>query len=223
MALPDIQGVLDQLYGGVNGYNLSLADRAGEHKDNKSFTYGEMLLPSFARILELAAPQPGETFYDLGSGTGKVLVMADLLHDFAKVVGIEFLPTLNAKAIELLARYETGLRPAARRPAELQARQGDMLATDLSDADIVFVHATCMDQALLDGLAQRALGCKPTTRFIMISRGFFASRDYDCTVRLEFENAWKSTSTAYVYRLSPAAAALTRAQSMREFEPAVLA
>lgn len=200
--LTNIQDILDRLYDGVNGYNLSFSDRVGDRKEDKNFTYGEMLLEPFARILDAVAPKPGERFYDLGSGTGKVLVMADQLHPFASVTGIEFLPTLNAKATEILARYGAELR-GPDRTAAITSRQGDMLVEDLSDADVIFVHATCMSPELIESLGHKLVPvCKPTARIVLVSRGFFGMREYECLERLDYTNAWNTTSTAFVYRLA---------------------
>lgn len=203
--LNEIQKVFDALYAGVNGYDLSHAERTGERKDNPSFTYGEMLLEPFQRILELVGPRAGETFVDLGSGTGKVLVMADQLFAFGGVTGIEYLPALNGKACEILARYKSVLRPADRTCA-ITSRHGDMLAEDLSGADVVFVHATCMTVELIEGLGRKLLRTgKPGARFVLISRGFFGMSGFDCLDQFDYTNAWNTTSRAFVYRLNEAA------------------
>ena len=74
------------------------------------FAYGEAEIDSFAWVLHHAHPKPGEVFYDLGSGLGKAVILAFLLHDFQKLVGIELLEvnTKNPYAFDLLLTY---LRP----------------------------------------------------------------------------------------------------------------
>lgn len=204
-SMPTIQQKLDTLYEGINGYDISFKDRTDAIKENKSFTYGEMLLEPFARILDAINPQAGETFYDLGSGTGKVLIMADQLYDFSMVCGIEFLPSLNAKANEILLRYKRKHRDAdIAKSGQIVSKQGDMLAEDLSDADIIFVHATCMMPELINNLGHKLRTCKPRARFVMISRGFFGLPWFACIDRIEYVNAWKSTSTAHIYKLAAA-------------------
>ena len=57
--------------------------------------YGEITFESFAIALEKikkrydGLKEKGGKFYDLGSGTGKPVFAAALLHDFEKVTGIE--------------------------------------------------------------------------------------------------------------------------------------
>ena len=196
-----IQDVMSKLFDGVNGYSISHADRAGGREGEQAFTYGEMLLEPFARILEALKPQPGETFFDLGSGTGKVLVMADQLFPFASVTGIEFLPTLHATATDILKLYEHEFRtslPAPRGP--VISKHGDMLKQDFSSADIIFVHATCMPASLIDALGEKVKACKPSTRIVLISRGFFGSPHFNCTGQFEYTNAWNTQSICYIYQ-----------------------
>ena len=71
-----------------------------------------------------------ESFIDLGSGDGKVVLIASL---FTKAAGIEFDKDLHAKAVEI--REKVGI--SAER-AELIC--GDFLKHDLSKYDIVFIN-----------------------------------------------------------------------------------
>jgi SAM-dependent methyltransferase len=200
------QSALDTLYAEVNGYNLSFADRTGARKDDPSLTYGEMLLDPFLHLMSLVGPQPGETFFDLGSGTGKVVMMAHLTQPFARVTGIELLPGLHASAAATLDRYEREVRhtlPAA--AGDIALLNGDMLVEDLTRADVIFVHSTCMTEALIGKLGEKVKTCKPTTRFVLISRGFFFMPWLECCQRYEYTNSWKTQSIAYVYKLSQVA------------------
>jgi hypothetical protein len=202
----DIRATLEALYSGVNGYGLSRENRTGERAGNQSLTYGEMMLEPFARIIEHVKPQAGESFYDLGSGAGKVLVMADALHSFGAITGIEYLPVLNETAGTILDRYKTEFRPKlSGSKAPLVSRQGDMLTEDLTSADVVFVHSTCMGEDLITSLGACVLTCKPTTRFVLISRGFFGLSRFRETERFDYINAWNTESTCFIYQLSDAA------------------
>ena len=68
-------------------------------------TYGEFDLEFFTRLLKLAAPQQRETFVDLGSGVGRLVMGAALLYPntFANCHGMELSAPLHERAIE--ARY----------------------------------------------------------------------------------------------------------------------
>jgi SAM-dependent methyltransferase len=162
-----------------------------------------MMLAPFARILDRVKPQAGESFYDLGSGTGKVLVMADALHGFGSITGIEYLPVLNDTAGAILKRYETEFRAKlSGSTAPLVSRQGDMLTEDLAGADVVFVHSTCMGEDLITNLGACVRTGKPTTRFVLISRGFFGLTWFRETERFDYTNAWNTESACFIYQLN---------------------
>mmetsp|Transcript_17702 Transcript_17702/g.35557 ORF Transcript_17702/g.35557 Transcript_17702/m.35557 type:complete len:269 (+) Transcript_17702:1113-1919(+) len=71
-----------------------------------SMTYGEFDLDFFAKLLECANPQSGETFVDVGSGAGRLVLAAALLHPskWANCHGVELSSPLHDAAIA--ARYE---------------------------------------------------------------------------------------------------------------------
>ena len=70
-----------------------------------SLTYGEVQFSTLATIFfsKFAKLQPGGKFYDLGSGTGRAVIAAALLHDFDICVGIEVTNRLlNDSSTQLL-------------------------------------------------------------------------------------------------------------------------
>jgi tRNA A58 N-methylase Trm61 len=84
-------------------------------------------------MLILAELKPGETFFDLGSGDGRTVIMA--AKDFgAKSVGVELREDLAKKALSNI--YELGLNGKA------QIFQNDIFKVDLSSADVVFLYLT---------------------------------------------------------------------------------
>ena len=105
------------------------------------------------RMLQLAKVQPGETVYDLGSGDGRVLIVA--AREFgASGVGVEIEP-LRA-CLSLFTVYLLGLYPHAR---VLRANFYDV---DLRDADVVTLYLLPKAAARLAPKLQREL--KPGAR-----------------------------------------------------------
>ena len=85
------------------------------------------------RALELAKLQPGESFYDLGSGHGRVLVMA--AKEFgANAVGIEIGP-LQCAVSWLNVRWN-GVS------SKVRTEMRNFYRVDLSQADVVFAYLT---------------------------------------------------------------------------------
>jgi hypothetical protein len=72
--------------------------------------YGEIEYASYAAALARVRAhgglaRPGGRFVDLGSGSGKAVFAAALLHDFDAALGIELLHSLHAEALKLLERW----------------------------------------------------------------------------------------------------------------------
>lgn len=90
-------------------------------------------MPVVRRMLVLAELKPGETFYDLGSGDGRAVIMA--AKDFgAKAVGIELREDLAKRALSSI--YELGL------DRRVRILQDDIFKVDLAPADVVFLYLT---------------------------------------------------------------------------------
>jgi len=113
------------------------------------------------RALKLAGLQPGETLYDLGSGDGRVLVIA--AREFgARAVGIEVGPIQVAlAALRLISGGVAGLA---------RVRLADFYTADLAAADVVFVYATSGQMSRLQSRLESQL--RPGTRVVSISADF---------------------------------------------------
>ena len=92
------------------------------------------------RMLDLAKVRPGETVYDLGCGDGRILIAA-VKNYKARAVGVEISSKLVAQANERIQKEGIG--------AEARVIEGDLLATDLSGADVVTIYlATSLNEEL---------------------------------------------------------------------------
>lgn len=118
------------------------------------------------QMLRLANLKPGETFYDLGAGDGRTVVMA--AQEFgARAVGVELREDLAKKAMSSV--YERGIQD------RVTIVQDDMFKVSLSPADVVFLYLTTsandkvrpkLDKELKDGTRvvshdYEVLGWKP--------------------------------------------------------------
>ena len=71
MDVKEADAVIHRIFAGVSGYTTSLNARAAMAEDaSRHYTYGEFSTEALAAMLAMAAPQPGEVFYDLGAGSG---------------------------------------------------------------------------------------------------------------------------------------------------------
>lgn len=112
------------------------------------------------RALKLANLQPGETYYELGSGSGGVLLRA-AEYKGVKAIGFEiFFP------LYLLTKIRIKLRNS-----NAQVFQKDLFKADLSDADVVYLFGT--PEGLAKKLEKKLWEeCKPGTRIISYTMKF---------------------------------------------------
>jgi ubiquinone/menaquinone biosynthesis C-methylase UbiE len=110
------------------------------------------------KALELAALQPGEILYDLGSGDGRVIILAAREYD-AKAIGIELSPAHCALA--WLKIVLSGLI------GQVSTRWGDFHKAALNEADVVFTYLTPSHALKLKSHLESQL--RPGSRVITIS------------------------------------------------------
>jgi predicted RNA methylase len=90
-------------------------------------------LPVVRRMLLLSELRPGELVYDLGSGDGRIVIMA--AQEFgARSVGVELREDLVKQAIEKVSELSLNGR--------VKIVQSDMFKVDLSQADVVTLYLT---------------------------------------------------------------------------------
>jgi len=90
-------------------------------------------LPVVRHMLTLADLKPGETFYDLGSGDGRTVIMA--AQEFgARAVGVELREDLAKKALSTV--HELGIQD------RVTIVQEDIFSVNITHANVVFLYLT---------------------------------------------------------------------------------
>jgi SAM-dependent methyltransferase len=112
------------------------------------------------------------TFYDLGSGTGKAVLLAYLLFPFQEVVGIELLEPLYLESQHIQSRFKGEFGALNQSDRKLQFIQGDFLKCDLSKADVVFMHSTCFPDYIWETLAPKMEKLKKGTSVVTVTKTF---------------------------------------------------
>jgi SAM-dependent methyltransferase len=201
MEMEEVKKIFHALYDDVNGRSLSLEGREKNQFTSKSFVYGEVVPDSFYQMILDTNPQPGYTFYDLGSGTGKGVILAHLLFKFPRCIGIEYLDTLHNAAIGVQKRYETEIRPNITTEVEgsiIKFIHGDILKEDLSDADLIFMNSTCFQDDLMEALEPRLETIKPHAQVISLSKALKSPSFHQHKHKM-YEFSW-GQATAFYHR-----------------------
>mmetsp|Transcript_278 Transcript_278/g.491 ORF Transcript_278/g.491 Transcript_278/m.491 type:complete len:293 (+) Transcript_278:158-1036(+) len=142
--------------------------------------YGEVTFLALSHILERHLPNcksGGRVFYDLGSGAGKSVFAAALLHPaFTKLCGIELIDGHEKLSQELLFLYSREILPHLpphHHEQKISFGLGDALAADWSDGDVVLANSTCFSPELMRNLEERATQMmRPGALFISLTRRF---------------------------------------------------
>lgn len=193
--------IFKKLYENVNGRALSLKGRENSEFASKSFVYGEVVPESFYELILDTEPRPGQIFYDLGSGTGKAVILAHLLFDYKKAVGIELVAPLAEAAEEVEKRYEKEIRPTIAKETEgreIVLKQGNFLEVDISDADIVFMNSTCFQDDLMELLEVKLETLKPHAHIISLSKALKSPAFHQYKHKM-YEFSW-GQATAFYHR-----------------------
>jgi SAM-dependent methyltransferase len=169
----DITHFLYSLYDDVSPMSISISCRKnlGVYED-RSLVYGESHLPSLYEILNETKPQPGEIFYDLGSGSGRLVLYVALSFPFAKAFGIELLDDLVNVSQTKLAQCKKRLLDLPdfdpNKLGEIKFIQADLTKANLKDANVIYIASTCFEDKFMLNLAlhlekQLAVGTRVIT------------------------------------------------------------
>lgn len=107
------------------------------------------------RMLEIAELKPGELLYDLGSGDGRIVIMAAKEFN-ARAIGVEMRKDLAEQSYKEVVRQ--GLTD------KVKIIHGDFFKVDLSDADVVTLYLLTSVNERLRPKLEREL--KPGARVV---------------------------------------------------------
>jgi SAM-dependent methyltransferase len=183
------------------GKTLSKKERDQKNlNEEKSLIYGEVEYQSFYRVLRQINAQPGLTFYDLGSGTGKAVFAARLTQDFGKCIGIEILEGLHSQARNVVDKYNTKYRQVlcSTQNQHASVYVGSFLEYDWSDGDVVFANSTCFDDNLMNDMSQMAENLKPGSIVVTFTKGL-TSGSFQLIERKRYKMSW-GPATVFIHR-----------------------
>jgi precorrin-6B methylase 2 len=169
-------GILEEVYKKVHAKSSSIRYRLLHLVQDKDFIYGEIDFSSFYTILERVSPSTEDVFYDLGSGSGKAVLSAVLFFNVNKSIGIELLPPLHEqskvqleKAIQRFQQTKVEKEYLAQME-RIQFIKDSFLHYDFSDADIIYVAATCYSEVTWNELITKMARLKSGSRIIVTTK-----------------------------------------------------
>lgn len=191
----------DRLFSDIQGYTLSSTGRIKLQREaDPAFTYGEVTPDSMQMMIDSVQPQPGEVFYDLGSGTGKAVIFAAILGDFARCTGIELVEDLWQAANTARERYEAEVKMnLGKSSQQVSFINGNMFDQDLSDGGVVFTHCTCFDDEMMARISQKLETLKPGSRVITVTKGL-VSPEFELMGSVPYRLGWGEATVCFYRR-----------------------
>lgn len=193
------------LYSDINGYSLSHKAREA-HDDKeiiKELLYGEVPFAVWREIVEKTNPKKDGVFFDLGSGTGRVVMESHIVFDFKKSIGVELLKGLHDKACEVKDKFDKFVKPKILnqlKDRELQFVNANIFAVDLREADLIFMNHPFKDRELFEKLEEKFLKeLKPQTKIVTTIRSLNKPAFKDLGSK-KYEFSW-GESTIYFHEV----------------------
>ncbi|KAG3172615.1 hypothetical protein PI124_g1791 [Phytophthora idaei] len=200
---------------------VSRLEREKKELANRSLVYGEIPFETVDAIFQLMRTQfgvlldKGGNFYDIGSGCGKVVMAAALLHDFSKCCGIEVLDGLHSVALKVLDRWRFEMLdslPATKVDVDVGFVKGDAVKRpDIwRDATLVFCNSTCFSDSLIQAISTEADQLAVGSYFVTVTKPLQSTRSkradlatgesWSCPEDPTESKTDRSDPTEYLYR-----------------------
>lgn len=164
---------------------------------DKELTYGEITFQSFWDILDSLDLKDNLTFYDVGCGTGKPVIVAALYDAFSSTIGYEIIPEIHSAAESirniLIRTYpEIGYK--------VNFVLADALEQDIQNADVVFLPSTCFSQANMHLFAEKCTYMKKGSYIITLTKPL-PGLAFELIQQKKYEMSWGAT-TVNIYRVA---------------------
>jgi hypothetical protein len=197
VAPAEARAVLQYLYKGIDGFDISRAEEKRVRASRSSATYGEIMPAATFELLDALELGNDDVFYDLGCGVGKVVVAAALTTSARRCVGVELATNRLACARKVVARgRREGLIPQRR----VVFRHDDIAHTRLDDATVMYTCSTAFPTPFTRAVMRRvaAIG-RPVT--FASSQVLDDHPAFTLLRTLRLDMSWKRRTKVYVYRV----------------------
>ena len=156
VTMKTIQTKIDTIESLFEPYNLHSASLQGrqalsDDAEKKDFVYGEVKLHEIGNALDLLELDQTHTFFDYGSGSGKITFFASQLQLFAKCIGIEMLQTLYETSMLVSENFKNQFPTAT--PFEFINQS--FLDYPLKGKCCIFTNAICFSEDTCEGMTRQ--------------------------------------------------------------------
>jgi precorrin-6B methylase 2 len=189
-----VEKYIEKLYKNTTAFG-SVTTELSKHNPT---TYGEILPSSVTTIINLLNVKQNDVFYDLGSGSGKVVTQFFLQTKAKKNTGIELVPFRHNIATKIKNKLQTTF-PDKFSSQQLQFINGDILTQDLTDATIVYMCSTCFSNELLEEITNKLNESNNIRAIITLKELPNLHKKLKNKQTIITPCTWAKDTTAYVY------------------------
>jgi SAM-dependent methyltransferase len=155
MAKPEVARICAH-YAGID--TMALHGGRPDDSADGQLVYGDTPSPVMYRLFKRWGLGPTDCFYDLGCGCGTVVFTAGLLA--RRAIGVDLVP----RVIDFCQRSAGVLKAA-----NVEFRQADILTTDLSDANFLYIACTTFPKEFRLQLRKKLAECAPGTKIVSVT------------------------------------------------------
>jgi len=163
-----IKQFIRQVYRDINGFLLA---KENDKHTQPEFTYGEICFHSFLTVLDQFNLTENSIFCDIGSGTGKNVLIAGLYTNAKSVVGIELLNELfEASQTALGKLHDNPKLLKLKNNTEISFKHQDFLTFDFQTPNCFFINATAFISPFWEKLSAKFEAITPGSLVCLVSR-----------------------------------------------------
>lgn len=184
---------VEAAYENIDGYAIARGEVRAQRARGvfiDGVQYGEIDAATFASALSRLSVREGETFVDVGSGTGKAVLTAAALYPLARATGVEIQEPLHDAAVAARDASRSALLTS-----DVRFRRGDAFAYDWPGYDVVFVNAAVFTPEMVDLVNSGAERLKPGARLLISTRPLSAP-----VLRLLWQDKLKTGKGSLLFR-----------------------
>ncbi len=164
--------------------------------------------PGYGEIMPAAATELGDylqlgsddVFYDLGSGTGKLINQLALVAPARRLVGVELSRSRVRTARSVLRKLRAEQTLAAK--TVVHRHQG-ILEANLDDASVIYTCSTEFSTRFLRAICNKVRKLPRAPLFVTLQEIDIDQRGFEPLDTLRLDMSWRSRSAVHVYRATP--------------------
>ena len=153
-------------YEGTSGWLAAMDENIWIAGKLESTVYGEITYEGMRLLAEKLALTRHDVFYDLGSGTGKLVSYLYLTTPIKKSIGIEMVGQRNS--IALWVKEKLRLAGLLDQRRELTFIHNNMRLEDFKGATVIYMASLCFADELMAALNQKFAQLNPGLRIISL-------------------------------------------------------